>query len=84
MEEDVLVSACVLIRTERGKFDEVTERIRKLKEVKGAFAVLGRFDVVADLEVKDFDTLAAAVLRLGNMAGVIFTETLPEVKTKGA
>ena len=78
-----MVSACVLIRTERGKFDDVTERIGKLKEVKDAFPVLGRFDVVADLEVKDFDTIAAVVLRLGNMAGVVFTETLPEVKAKG-
>lgn len=79
-----MISACVLLRTERGKFDEVTERIKKLKEVKDAFPVLGRFDVVADLEVKDLETLAAIVLRLGNMAGVIFTETLPEVKAKEA
>ena len=79
-----MVSACVLIRTERGRFDEVTERIKKLKEVKNAFPVLGRFDVVVDLETKDYETLASAVLRLGNMAGVIFTETLPEVKPKEA
>ena len=79
-----MISACVLIRTERGKFDEVTERIKKLKEVKNAFPVLGRFDVVVDLETKDYGTLASVILRMGNMAGVIFTETLPEVRSKEA
>jgi DNA-binding Lrp family transcriptional regulator len=79
-----MISACILIRTERGKFDEVTERIKKLKEVKNAFPVLGRFDVVVDLETKDYGTLASVVLRMGNMAGVIFTETLPEVRSKEA
>ena len=79
-----MISACILVRTERGKFDEVTERLKKFKEVKDAFPVLGRFDVVVDLETKDYDTLAAIVLRMGNMAGVIFTETLPEVRSKEA
>jgi len=78
-----MISACVLIRTERGKFAEVTERLKQFKEVKNAFAVLGRYDVVVDLEAADFKALGSVVLRLGRIAGVIFTETLVEVQAKG-
>jgi uncharacterized protein with GYD domain len=78
-----MISACVLIRTERGKFEEVTERLKQFKEVKNAFAVLGRYDVVVDLEAPDFKALGSIVLRMGRIAGVVFTETLVEVQAKG-
>ncbi len=75
-----MVSACVLIRTERGKFDEVSQRLRQFDGVKRVFTVLGRFDIVVDLETPSFEMLGETVLRLGKMAGVVFTETLVEVK----
>jgi len=75
-----MVSACVLIRTERGKFDEVSQRLRQFEGVKRVFTVLGRFDVVVDLERPSFEMLGETVLRLGKMAGVVFTETLVEVR----
>jgi uncharacterized protein with GYD domain len=79
-----MISACVLIRTEHGKFQEVANRLKQLKEIKGIFAVHGRFDVVADVEAPDFDSLGSAVLRLNRMAGVVFSETAVEVKSRGA
>jgi DNA-binding Lrp family transcriptional regulator len=79
-----VISACVLIRTEHGKFQEVTTRIKQFKEVKDIFPVHGRFDVVADVEASDFETLGSAILRLNRMSGVVFTETAVEAKTKGA
>jgi len=42
--------------------------------------VLGRYDVVVDLEASDLEALDATVLRMGKFAGVVFTETLVEVK----
>lgn len=77
-----MISACVLIRTERGRFDEVAQRIKQIKGVRRVFAVLGRCDVVVDLESPDFKTLGTVVLKLGRMAGAVFTETLVEIQQK--
>jgi len=74
-----LIRACMLIRSERGRFKEVAERVRQFKEVKDSFTVLGRYDVVADLEAEDLKSLSSAVLRIGRLAGVVFTETLVEI-----
>jgi len=79
-----MVSACVLIRTEHGKFEEVAERLKQFKEVKEVFPVHGRYDVVADVEAADFESLGNIVLKMNRMAGVVFTETALEIKAKGA
>jgi len=75
-----MVSACVLMRTEHGRFEEVVKTIRQIKGVHKIFPVLGRYDVVVDLESKDMSDLGATVLRIGKIAGVIFTETLVEIQ----
>jgi len=75
-----MVSACVLMRTEHGRFEEVVKTIRQIKGVHKIFSVLGRYDVVVDLESKDMSDLGATVLRIGKIAGVIFTETLVEIQ----
>lgn len=78
-----MISACILIRTERGRFDEVVERMKQFKETRNVMAVLGRYDVVVDIEVPDYDTLGTTVTKMGKIGGVVFTETLPEMKTVG-
>jgi uncharacterized protein with GYD domain len=75
-----LSSACVLIRTTHGKFEDVVKSIRQLKGVKRVFPTLGRYDAVVDLEASDPEELAATVLRMGNIAGVVFSETLVEIQ----
>jgi len=75
-----LISACVLIRTQSGKFDEVVRTLNQIKEVKKVFPVLGRYDVVADIETSDPLNLGATVLRMSKIAGVVFTETLVEIQ----
>jgi uncharacterized protein with GYD domain len=75
-----LLSACVLIRTVHGKFEDVVRSIRQLKAVKRVFPTLGRYDVVVDLEASDPEELGGTVLRMGNIAGVVFTETLVEIQ----
>lgn len=77
-----MISACVLIRSRRGEFDEVVERIKQLKGVKRVFPVLGRYDVVVDFEAPDSLTLGNTVLKMGRMGGVVFTETLVEIQYK--
>lgn len=78
-----LVSACVLIRTRRGEFEEVAKNLRQFKEVKKIFPILGRWDVVADVEAPDMISLGNAILRMTRMDGVVFTETLVEVQQEG-
>ncbi len=77
-----MVSACVLIRSVHGEFDRVVERIKRFKGVQRVFPVLGRFDAVVDLEAPDLISLGNAVLRMGKISGVVFTETLVEVQHK--
>ncbi len=72
----------MLIRSKRGEFEEVVDRIRQFKVVKRIFPVLGRYDVVVDVEAPDLITLGNAVLKMGRMAGVVFTETLVEIQHK--
>ncbi len=75
-----MVSACVLIRTSQGKFDEAVKALSQVKGVQRVFPVLGRYDVVADVEVKDPSDLGPTILRLGRLAGIVFTETLAEIR----
>lgn len=78
-----MIYACILIRTERGRFDEVVERMKQFSETKNVIAVLGRYDVVVDIEVPDYESLGKTVMKMGKMGGVVFTETLPEMKMEG-
>ena len=75
-----LISACVLIRTEHGRFDDVYQTVKQIRGVTKVFPVLGRYDVVVDLESKDFSELASTILRMGKISGIVFTETLAEIK----
>ncbi len=75
-----MVSACVLIRTEHGKFEDVVKALSQVKSVKKAFPVLGRYDVVAEVEAADMRELGSAVLKISRLSGVVFTETLIEVE----
>jgi len=75
-----LLSACVLIRTGHGRWQDVIRFIRQFKGVRRIFSVLGRYDVVVDLEASDFKELSSIVLRMGMFAGVVFTETLVEIQ----
>ncbi len=75
-----MISATVLIRSTHGEFDRVVERIGKIKGVMRIFPVLGRYDVVVDIEASNSTSLGTAVLRMNRMSGVVFTETLVEVQ----
>jgi len=74
-----MISACMLIRTERGRFEGVAKNLKQIHEVKRAFPVLGRYDIVAELEAENSADLARAVTKANRLAGIAFTETLPEL-----
>ncbi len=75
-----MTSACMLIRAEAGKFEKVADNLDQILEVKRAFPVIGRFDVVVDIEAADQKGVAKAVMRVNRLAGVVYTETLIQVE----
>ncbi len=75
-----MLSACILIRSEHGRYGDVVERVMQFKEVRKVFPVLGRYDIVLDVEVESFKALGNLVIRFGRLSGVVFTETLVEVE----
>jgi DNA-binding Lrp family transcriptional regulator len=60
--------------------EEIAQKLRQIPQVKRAFAVLGRYDIVADVEAANGKELGRAVTKPMRLAGVVFTETLPEVE----
>ena len=70
----------MLIRAERGKFDVLAKNLKQIPEVKSAFSVLGRYDIVADFEAPNSKKLGDAIVKATRLSGVVFTETLPEVE----
>ncbi|MHB8702100.1 MAG: Lrp/AsnC ligand binding domain-containing protein [Nitrososphaerales archaeon] len=71
----------MLIRTERGKFNQVVSRLKQIPEVKAAFPVFGRFDIVVNLEASSSKQLGKSIMKANKLASIVFTETLPEVET---
>ena len=80
LRETHLISACILIRTERGRMEELAKKLSQIPEIKRAFPVLGRYDIVADVEAANGKQLARAVTKTMRLGGIVFTETLPEVE----
>jgi len=76
-----MISACMLVRTEKGKYEDLVTRLKQIQGVNSAFPVLGRYDIVVDIEATGNAELGKAVLKVNRMAGIVFTETMPEVET---
>ena len=76
-----MTSACMLIRTEKGKYQEVVDRLKQFPSVKSAFPVLGRYDIAAEIEAENGRELGKGILKVNRLAGVVFTETMPEVES---
>jgi uncharacterized protein with GYD domain len=70
------VKACVLVRVRPGQHYRVAETIASFEGIKSAFAVMGSADVVARIEVKSMNALAALGAQIGNLPDVVTTETL--------
>jgi len=71
-----MVLACILVCCQAGKYKDVAAELKKVKGVKRAFGVHGRWDVVAEIEAADLKTLSETVLKLHGLPGVRATETL--------
>lgn len=70
------MKACILVKTSPGKHNAVARAVSKIAGIKLAFPVLGRTDVVADVEAVDIKALQKIALEIGALRGVMATETL--------
>ena len=71
-----MVFACVLISCESGRSKDIAEEVKKLKGVKKAFGVHGRWDAVAEVDVADIKALGELALKINGLRGVKANETL--------
>ena len=72
------MDACVLIKVVPTKADSILETIKTIKEVRKAYFIYGRFDIVAFLEVEGYKDLREITERINEIPGVRSTETLAE------
>ncbi|MEM3061713.1 MAG: Lrp/AsnC ligand binding domain-containing protein [Candidatus Bathyarchaeia archaeon] len=73
-----MVSACILVCCEPGKYLEVAEKLREVKGVVRAFSTSGRWDVIAEVEAPDLKALTEVALKINALTGIRATETLME------
>ena len=72
-----MLSAIVLLNTERDKTNKVAETIADTDGVSEVYSLAGRFDLAAIVRVKDNDELAKVVTeRIRAVPGITSSETL--------
>jgi len=67
-----------LIKTKPAASDDVLSSLRKVRGVRKAYVVYGRFDLVAFAEGPDYPTLRELTAKVNSIEGVRSTETLAE------
>ena len=73
-----MLNACVLLKTVPTKVDAVLSALEKMDGVKKAYLTYGRFDLVAFLQVEDYQSMRRATSEISSLDGVRSTETLAE------
>jgi DNA-binding Lrp family transcriptional regulator len=71
-----MLNACVLIKTIPTRIQETLSEVKKFKQVKKAYMVYGRWDIVALMDVSEYKELKAITAEINAMKGVRSTETL--------
>jgi DNA-binding Lrp family transcriptional regulator len=72
-----MVTAMVLINTDRYKVNEVAERLADVKGISEVYSVAGAYDLIAVIRVSNNDELAEVVTsRIVKIEGIAKTETL--------
>ena len=72
-----MVSAVVLLKTDRGMINAVAERLAEMTGVSEVYSVGGRYDLVAIIRVPDNDAMAELVTnQMLHIDGIADSETL--------
>jgi DNA-binding Lrp family transcriptional regulator len=72
-----VITAIVLIQTERARSQEVAEALLQINSVAEVYLVAGEYDLVALVRVRQYEQMAEVVpSRIGAVAGIVRTQTL--------
>ena len=72
-----MVTGLVLIRLAAGREKLAMTKLKEVKGVSHLSAVFGRWDLVADIEAQDLDTMTSVVVgKIRAIPGVTSTESL--------
>jgi len=72
-----MVTAIILINVERDKVNSVAEQLVEFEGVSEVFSVTGRYDLIANVRVRNNDALADLVTRqMLQVQGITESETL--------
>src|SRR5687767_3070283 len=73
----MVVNAIILINVERGKVDDVAQKIINVDGVRDVFSIAGRYDLAVILRVNSNEQVANIVTgHIRSIAGITSTETL--------
>ncbi len=77
-----MVTSIVLLKVERGRVNEVAEKLVEMTGISEVYSVGGRFDLVAIIRVKSNEDLANMVTnQMAKLEGIENTETLIAFRT---
>jgi len=71
-----MLNACVLIKTIPTRIAATLSEVKKFKQVRKVYAVYGRWDIVAFMDVSEYRELKEITAQINAMKGVRSTETL--------
>lgn len=73
-----MVNVCILVRVMPGKVAQVLGAIKALEDVRKAYDVFGRYDIVVFARPADHKAAARLSHKVHGISGVKSTETLVE------
>jgi DNA-binding Lrp family transcriptional regulator len=71
-----MLNACILVKTIPTRIVATLSDIKKFKQLRKAYPVYGRWDIVAFMEVSEYRELKEITAQINAMKGVRSTETL--------
>ena len=77
-----MITGFVLINVEKGRVQEIASRLGESEEVKEVFSVTGSYDLVAKVQVKEYENMSDVVTdQFQRIDGLVSTQTVMAFKT---
>ncbi|MCD6261644.1 MAG: Lrp/AsnC ligand binding domain-containing protein, partial [Deltaproteobacteria bacterium] len=77
-----MITGFVLIKVEKGRVQEIASRLGESEEVKEVFSVTGSYDLVAKVQVKEYENMSDIVTdQFQRIDGLVSTQTVMAFKT---
>jgi DNA-binding Lrp family transcriptional regulator len=71
----------VLIHVSSRHESEVFHKLQKIPEVTEIYSLFGKYDIIAKIEAKDYESLGEIVIqKIRTIDGILYTSTLRGIK----